>query len=185
MTTQGAAPEQQCQQCGATFPATARTRALVRAGRLPHLDRRTPRAGTRARAGSVPTVSDEALLLTEAPLHALQADRHAAIRTFSAPGSNRPDPELGRIITLNRGKHGGGSPGAGAASTRSRCRVGGRNFAGSRGLACHRTSIRAVASTAASTPTRWSTRSILRMSSRPMSGRCSSTAIRCAPTAPG
>jgi hypothetical protein len=54
------------------------------------------------------TVSDEALLLTEAPIDRYSATDVPGITTFHAPGSNRPDAELGRIITVNRGRHGGG-----------------------------------------------------------------------------
>ena len=53
-------------------------------------------------------VSDEALLLTEAPRSKYLATDLPGILTFHAPGSNRPEHELGRIITVNRGRHGGG-----------------------------------------------------------------------------
>lgn len=107
VTAQNAPPEANCQQCGASFVTTARTRKLVRpVGFLTSIlgaQGRDPGA-SRIR----PTISDEALLLTEAPLINYRPTDIPSIRTFSAPGSNRPDPELGRIITLNRGKHGGG-----------------------------------------------------------------------------
>ena len=146
----------ECQQCGATFPATARTRALVRPvgfltsivnaqGRDPG---REPDPLDGLRRGAV---ADRG-----AAARATARPTSPAIRTFSAPGSNRPDPELGRIITAEprqarrrlrlvpelraRG------PGAGH---------GARNFAWQQAVAHRRrTSIRAAASTAASTSTR-------------------------------
>jgi hypothetical protein len=107
ISLQGADPAPDCIQCGTIFPPIARTRDFLRpVGFLTSMSDAQGRdpGASRIRA----TVSDEALLLTEAPWHKYRPTDIPAIRTFSAPGSNRPDPELGRIITVNRGKHGGG-----------------------------------------------------------------------------
>jgi hypothetical protein len=107
VTHQGADPAPDCLQCGMSFPNTVQTRDFVRpVGFLTSIadaQGRDPGA-SRIRA----TVADEALLLTEAPWTAYRPTDVAGIRTFAAPGSNRPDPELGRIVTVNRGRHGGG-----------------------------------------------------------------------------
>ncbi|MDG4649468.1 DEAD/DEAH box helicase [Roseibacterium sp. SDUM158017] len=107
ITPQGAEPEEFCPQCGSTFQKKNLTRHFIR----PHGfvtsvadgQGRDPGA-TRIRS----TVSDEALLLTEAPRSKYAPTDLPGILTFHAPGSNRPDAELGRIITVNRGRHGGG-----------------------------------------------------------------------------
>jgi hypothetical protein len=107
ITHEGTDPEPDCHQCGTLFPNIARTRDFVRpVGFLTSItdaQGRDPGA-SRIRA----TVADEALLLTEAPWTSYGPTDIAGILTFAAPGSNRPDPELGRIITVNRGRHGGG-----------------------------------------------------------------------------
>jgi hypothetical protein len=107
VTTLGATPAPDCQQCGTLFTGTNRTRVLVRpVGFLTSIDNAQGRDPGASRIR--PTISDDALLLTEAPFSRYVATDIPSVLTFSAPGSNRPDPELGRIITLNRGKHGGG-----------------------------------------------------------------------------
>ncbi|MFT6533946.1 MAG: plasmid stabilization system protein ParE [Limimaricola cinnabarinus] len=105
------APQQQpaadCEQCGHPFPRHASTRDFIR----PHGFLTSAQDGEGRDPGASrirPTVTDEALLLTEAPFSAYRETDLPGILTFHAPGSNRPDPELGRIITVNRGKLGGG-----------------------------------------------------------------------------
>ncbi len=100
-------PEPQCAQCGDHFSSHRRTRNFIR----PHgfLTSAANGQGRDPGASRIrPTVTDEALLLTEAPYSAYRETDLPGLLTFHAPGSNRPDPELGRIITVNRGKHGGG-----------------------------------------------------------------------------
>ncbi|MBF9052036.1 DEAD/DEAH box helicase [Roseobacter sp. HKCCD9010] len=107
ITPQGVDPEESCQQCGATFQRVTATRAFIR----PHGFVTSVADGQGRDPGATrirPTVSDEALLLTEAPRSRYAATDLPGVRTFHAPGSNRPDHELGRIITVNRGRHGGG-----------------------------------------------------------------------------
>lgn len=96
-----------CEQCGTQFPKNALTRNFIR----PHgfLTSAADGQGRDPGASRIrPTVTDEALLLTEAPFSAYHETDLPGVLTFHAPGSNRPDPELGRIITVNRGKQGGG-----------------------------------------------------------------------------
>lgn len=100
-------PSPTCEQCGYQFPKSAGTRNFIR----PHgfLTSAVDGQGRDPGASRIrPTVTDEALLLTEAPFSAYKETDLPGILTFHAPGSNRPDPELGRIITVNRGKQGGG-----------------------------------------------------------------------------
>ncbi|KOF13187.1 hypothetical protein AC244_32100 [Ensifer adhaerens] len=107
ITTQGAEPELDCHQCGHTFPKSAITRDFIR----PHGFLTSVNDGLGRDPGASrlrPTVSDEALLLTEAPWQKYTATDVTGILTFTAPGSNRPEPELGRIIAVNRGKRRGG-----------------------------------------------------------------------------
>ncbi|SFK88667.1 protein of unknown function [Loktanella salsilacus] len=107
LTPQGMDPEEECQQCGATFQKVNATRAFIR----PHGFVTSVADGQGRDPGATrirPTVSDEALLLTEAPRSKYIATDLPGILTFHAPGSNRPEHELGRIITVNRGRHGGG-----------------------------------------------------------------------------
>ncbi len=107
ITLQGRDPEENCLQCGARFQKSNATRAFIR----PHgfLTSVTDGQGRDPGATRIrPTVSDEALLLTEAPRSKYTSTNLPGILTFHAPGSNKPDHELGRIITVNRGKHGGG-----------------------------------------------------------------------------
>ncbi|AXS40980.1 DEAD/DEAH box helicase [Breoghania sp. L-A4] len=107
VTMQGMEPEDTCHQCGVQFIKINRTRDFIR----PHGFLTSVADGQGRDPGASrlrPTVSDEALLLTEAPLHRYTATDLPGILTFHAPGSNRPDHELGRIITVNRGRHRGG-----------------------------------------------------------------------------
>jgi len=100
-------PSAECEQCGFQFPKSAATRNFIR----PHgfLTSATDCQGRDPGASRIrPTVTDEALLLTEAPFSAYKDTDLPGILTFHAPGSNRPNPELGRIITVNRSKQGGG-----------------------------------------------------------------------------
>ena len=100
-------PSPTCEQCGYQFPRSAGTRNLIR----PHgfLTSAADGQGRDPGASRIrPTVTDEALLLTEAPFSAYSETDLPGMMTFHAPGSNRPDAELGRIITVNRGKQGGG-----------------------------------------------------------------------------
>lgn len=107
VTPQGMDPEASCQQCGAQFTKVNATRSFIRPNSF--LTSVSDGQGRDPGASRIrPTVSDEALLLTEAPSSKYTATDLPAIRTFHAPGSNRPDHELGRIITVNRGRHGGG-----------------------------------------------------------------------------
>ncbi len=107
VTPQGMDPEPECQQCGSVFSRINATRAFIR----PHGFLTSVSDGQGRDPGASrlrPTVSDEALLLTEAPRVKYQPTDLPGILTFHAPGSNRPDHELGRIITVNRGRHRGG-----------------------------------------------------------------------------
>ena len=100
-------PEVHCHQCGYQFPKSNSTRDFIR----PHAFLTSVVNGQGRDPGASrirPTVADESLLLTEAPWEKYQPTDINGIRTFHAPGSNRPDPDLGRIITVNRGKHRGG-----------------------------------------------------------------------------
>jgi hypothetical protein len=107
ITPQGMDPEKICQQCGAQFAKVNATRSFIRPNSF--LTSVADGQGRDPGASRIrPTVSDEALLLTEAPWSKYAETDLPAIRTFHAPGSNRPDHELGRIITVNRGRHGGG-----------------------------------------------------------------------------
>lgn len=107
ITPQGMDPETECQQCGVQFSNKEKPRSFVRPNSF--LTSVTDGQGRDPGASRIrPTVSDEALLLTEAPWSKYIETDLPAIRTFHAPGSNRPDHELGRIITVNRGRHGGG-----------------------------------------------------------------------------
>lgn len=107
ITADGADPEDECAQCGATFQALNQVRHFLRpkgfVTSIAEPDGRDPGA---ARIRPAPT--DDARLLTEAPRTRYAATDVDAIRTFHAPGSGRPDPELGRIITINRGPGRGG-----------------------------------------------------------------------------
>ncbi|MEA5160991.1 DEAD/DEAH box helicase [Cereibacter johrii] len=107
VTTHGSEPDPDCQQCGAPFPKWASTRQFIRP--MGFLTSVLDSQGRDPGASRIkPSVADEALLLTEAPRSRYVATEIPGILTFHAPGSNRPDPELGRIITVNRGKYGGG-----------------------------------------------------------------------------
>jgi len=107
ITPKGVDPEDMCAQCGAQFAKRNATRDFIR----PHGFLTSVRDGQGRDPGASrirSTVSDEALLLTEAPISRYEQTDVPGILTFHAPGSNRPDDELGRIITVNRGRHGGG-----------------------------------------------------------------------------
>lgn len=107
ITEAGQKPSETCDQCGAKFPKSSKTRNFIR----PHgfLTSAADGQGRDPGASRIrPTVTDEALLLTEAPITSYKETDLPGILTFHAPGSNRPDAELGRIITVNRGKLGGG-----------------------------------------------------------------------------
>lgn len=107
VTPLGEEVEEHCPQCAAPFQKMNRTRDLIR----PHGFLTSVNDGQGRDPGASrirPTVADEALLLTEAPWPKYSPTDLPGILSFHAPGSNRPDPELGRIITVNRGRHGGG-----------------------------------------------------------------------------
>ena len=107
ITQPHAEPEETCHQCGAKFLKISKPRDYIR----PHgfLTSAVDGQGRDPGASRIrPKVADEALLLTEAPWHKYRTTDLPGILTFHAPGSNRRDDELGRIITVNRGKHGGG-----------------------------------------------------------------------------
>ena len=107
ITPQGLNPEDSCQQCNALFAKANATRGFIRPNGF--LTSVADGQGRDPGASRIrPTVSDEALLLTEAPWSKYAATDLPGILTFHAPGSNRPDHELGRIINVNRGRHGGG-----------------------------------------------------------------------------
>ena len=107
ITPRDADPEDHCRQCGTAFPDTNTTRNYVRPQGF--LTSVTDSLGRDPGAARIrPPVADEALLLTEAPRRRYAATDVPGLLTFHAPGSNRPDHELGRIITVNRGKHKGG-----------------------------------------------------------------------------
>ena len=107
ITAQRVKPEEHCSQCGAQFKAVNRTRTFIK----PHGFLTSVRDGQGRDPGASrirSTVSEEALLLTEAPISCYIPTDVPEILTFHAPGSNRPDEELGRIIAVNKGRHGGG-----------------------------------------------------------------------------
>jgi len=107
ITPQGMDPETTCQQCNAQFTKVNATRSFLRPNSF--LTSVSDGQGRDPGASRIrPTVSDEALLLTEAPQSKYTPTDLPGILTFHAPGSNRPEHELGRIITVNRGRHGGG-----------------------------------------------------------------------------
>lgn len=106
--TEGAVePGLNCAQCDTLFEPSNRTRRFIRPrGFLTSCvdsDGRDPGA-SRLR----PTIADDARLLTHAPRSRYQATDVSSILSFHAPGSNRPDHEIGRIITVNTGKKKGG-----------------------------------------------------------------------------
>lgn len=107
ITLQGADPEPDCPQCGAPFQKMQKLRNFIRPNgfvtSVADGQGRDPGA-SRIR----PSVSDEALLLTEAPGSKYVRTDLPGVLTFHAPGSNRSDDELGRILTVNRGRYGGG-----------------------------------------------------------------------------
>lgn len=47
--------------------------------------------------------TEDARLLTNAPFSRYERTDVEGILTLHAPGSNAPDPKLGRIITVNKG----------------------------------------------------------------------------------
>ncbi|AGI67589.1 ATP-dependent helicase [Octadecabacter antarcticus 307] len=100
-------PEKDCHQCGASFSKPNRTREFIR----PHGFLTSVQDGQGRDPGASrirPVATEEAMLLTEAPLSKyVETDVHQ-IRTFHAPGSNVKDEDLGRIIMVNKGRHGGG-----------------------------------------------------------------------------
>lgn len=107
ITPQRITPDEYCSQCGALFSAINKKRDFIK----PHGFLTSVRDGQGRDPGASrlrSTVSEEALLLTEAPLSSYKPTDLPGILTFHAPGSNRPDEELGRIITVNKGRHGGG-----------------------------------------------------------------------------
>lgn len=107
ITEAGLEPSPNCAQCNAAFEGANRTRRFIRPrGFLTSCndaDGRDPGA-SRLR----PTIADDARLLTHAPRERYEATDVASILSFHAPGSNRPDYELGRIISVNTGKKKGG-----------------------------------------------------------------------------
>ena len=107
ITTQRVNPEKHCSQCGTQFISTNRTRTFIK----PHGFLTSVRDGQGRDPGASrirSTVSEEALLLTEVPISCYAPTDVPEVLTFHAPGSNRPDEELGRIISVNKGRHGGG-----------------------------------------------------------------------------
>ncbi|MHA6264447.1 DEAD/DEAH box helicase [Arenibacterium sp. CAU 1754] len=107
ITPQRVTPDDHCSQCGAQFSSTNRKRDFIK----PHGFLTSVRDGQGRDPGASrirSTVSEEALLLTEAPISSYVPTDVPGILTFHAPGSNRPDDQLGRIITVNKGRHGGG-----------------------------------------------------------------------------
>ncbi len=107
ITPQVADPDPECPQCGTPFQKVQKLRNFIR----PHGFVTSVADGQGRDPGASrirPTVSDEALLLTEAPRSKYLKTDLPGVLTFHAPGSNRPDKELGRILTVNRGRHGGG-----------------------------------------------------------------------------
>lgn len=107
ITLQGADPEQDCPQCSTPFQKVQKLRNFIRpqgfVTSVADGQGRDPGA-SRIR----PPVSDEALLLTEAPRSKYVPTDLPGVLTFHAAGSNRPDNELGRILTVNRGRYAGG-----------------------------------------------------------------------------
>ena len=100
-------PEDDCHQCGTPFTKINRTRNFIR----PHGFLTSVRDGQGRDPGASrirPVSTEEAMLLTEAPLSNYVDTDVPQVRTFHAPGSNVKDEDLGRIIMVNKGRHGGG-----------------------------------------------------------------------------
>lgn len=107
ITEREAEPVNQCGQCGTPFLKINRPRNFIQPhGFLTSAVDPTGRDPGASRVRSA--VADEARMLTEAPYALYLGTDVPGVRTFHAPGSGRPDAELGRIITVNKGKHGGG-----------------------------------------------------------------------------
>ncbi|WP_436399412.1 DEAD/DEAH box helicase [Roseobacter sp. S98] len=107
ITPEGQTPDSECNQCGATFEAVNQPRRFIQPRGF--LTSFADSQGRDPGAGRIrPAPTDDARLLTEAPRSRYQATDVPDILTFHAPGSNQPTPELGRIITVNRGRERGG-----------------------------------------------------------------------------
>ena len=97
----------ECHQCGATFTKLTQFREFIR----PHgfLTSVVNGQGRDPGASRIrPVSTEEAMLLTEAPLSKYTKTDVNSVLTFHAPGSNVKDEDLGRIIMVNKGRHGGG-----------------------------------------------------------------------------
>ena len=107
ITQEALDPEPNCAQCHAPFESANRTRRFIRPRGF--LTSCTDPQGRDPGASRLrPTVANDARLLTHAPRTRYAPTDVPGVLTFHAPGSNRPDEELGRIITVNTGKSKGG-----------------------------------------------------------------------------
>ena len=107
ITEEALDPDPACGQCGVAFEGANWSRHFIRPrGFLTSVA--DPQGRDPGAARLRPALADEARLLTHAPLSRYEPTEVTGILTFHAPGSNRPEPEIGRIITVNRGRRKGG-----------------------------------------------------------------------------
>ncbi len=98
---------EECPQCGTRFSGAKQPRSFIRPKGF--LTAYADSQGKDPGAARVKLrVTDEAWLLTNAPLLRYGPTDVGGILTFHAPGANAPDQQLGRIITVNKGPKGGG-----------------------------------------------------------------------------
>ena len=96
-----------CPQCGTPFAVINKPRKFIRPvgfltsyGESQGKDPGAVRLKVRA--------TDDTRLLTSAPPESYTDTDIVGIKTFHAPGANCPEPEMGRVIGINRGPKGGG-----------------------------------------------------------------------------
>lgn len=96
-----------CPQCGSLFAPLNQPRNFIRPRGF--LTAYAESQGKDPGAARIKVrATDDARLLTNAPLARYDATDVNGIRTFHAPGSNVADRDLGRIISINKGPKGGG-----------------------------------------------------------------------------
>ncbi|WP_191569557.1 DEAD/DEAH box helicase [Paracoccus yeei] len=96
-----------CPQCGTPFSPLNMPRTFIRPRGF--LTSYGDSQGTDPGAARVKSrATEDARLLTAAPLDLYTPTDVPGVRTFHAPGANVPDAQLGRIITINKGPKSGG-----------------------------------------------------------------------------
>ena len=96
-----------CPQCSSPYEADNVPRQFIRpSGFVTDVRASKGRDPEASRIKAKP--ADEPRLLTSAPASSYRPTDVPEVRTFHAPGSNAPEPELGRIISVNRGPRKGG-----------------------------------------------------------------------------